>query len=162
MQFKWMFLTDGIFITIPSGWIIVWGYEKTGFTHLHSCTLHKCFENVVAKVLLKCVSLWHLLSGPMLCSSTVTTTTVQHVVGCSCRPPADMLTHRKRCFYNPVAHSVTAWVLVWAHLNLTSASCFWNIEACKSILVDPKNKIMNIENEHKRSSLRCASEQRHA
>ena len=30
---------------------------------------------------------------------------------------------------------------------------FWNIEACKSILVDPKNKIMNIGDEHKRSSL---------
>ena len=32
--------------------------------------------------------------------------------------------------------------------------CFWNIEACKSILVDPKNKIVNIENEHNRSSLK--------
>ena len=31
---------------------------------------------------------------------------------------------------------------------------FWNIEACKSILVDPKNKIVNIENEHNRSSLK--------
>ena len=30
---------------------------------------------------------------------------------------------------------------------------FWIIEACKSILVDPKNKIMNIENEHKWSPL---------
>ena len=30
---------------------------------------------------------------------------------------------------------------------------FFNIEACTSILVDPKNKMINIENEHNRSFL---------
>lgn len=32
--------------------------------------------------------------------------------------------------------------------------CFWNIEAYRSILVDPKNKIMKCENEHNRASLK--------
>ena len=32
--------------------------------------------------------------------------------------------------------------------------CFTNFEACKSILVDPKNTIMNTENEHNRSPLK--------
>ena len=37
--------------------------------------------------------------------------------------------------------------------NIRRIICFWNIEACQSILIDPKNKMMNIENEHNRSSL---------
>ena len=35
--------------------------------------------------------------------------------------------------------------------------CFWNIEVCKSVL-DPKNKIMNIENEHNSSPFKEQSE----
>ena len=30
---------------------------------------------------------------------------------------------------------------------------FWNTEACKSILVEPENTVMNIENEHHGYSL---------
>ena len=32
--------------------------------------------------------------------------------------------------------------------------CFWNTEACKCIRVNPKNKMMNTENEQNRSPLR--------
>src|SRR4029434_7800860 len=37
--------------------------------------------------------------------------------------------------------------------SMRKIMCFWDTEACRSILVDPKNKIMNIENVHNRSTL---------
>src|SRR4029434_5611546 len=37
--------------------------------------------------------------------------------------------------------------------SMRQIMCFWNTEACKSILEHCKNKILNIENKHNRSSL---------